>query len=384
MFHRRFNSVFYAAPSRSSLRSKWLRGLVLSLGFGLALDMRLGQADETSPPIALRGLDPVALCGGREEPGKAASFMDFGPFRYRFSQAEHQRTFRRDPERFALQWGGSDTALGPFSPLASPELFHVHQGRIYGFISPIARQAFRLHPSAFMLDQEPVPVGSAWARKEGSRLADLALEGLGGAQRVDRVQSLTWSMNVTRTNGSAGQPLTFSITALFPECFRRIEAWPTGSRCVSIRGRDGARTEDGRAWELTRMEMNQFLRELRTWPLLVWKARGKAGWRALAGDSGEFDGTQVRWLSIVYQGFTTQYAVELDSGRILGWRQPRPGSSGVTMVTTSCSDYREVEGIYWPGRLTVRRAGTALEETWTLHECWLNFEQSPRAFGFVR
>lgn len=383
MLLRRFNPVTSIAPGRSALRPGWWRGLFLGAGLWLASDSGRIQAEDAAPPVALRGLDPVALCAGREEPGLGANFMVFGPFRYRFSQAEHQRAFRRDPERFALQWGGSDAVLGPFSPLASPELFHVHQGRIYGFTSQAGRQIFRLDPPAYLLDQEPVPLGSAWARKEGKRLADLALEGLGGARCLDRVQSLTWSMNAIGTRGSGAEPMTFSITALFPECFRRIEAWPTGFRCVSTRGRDGARTEDGRAWALTRAEMNQFQRELRTWPLLLWKARGKAGWRALAGESGDFEGQMVTWLTIVCDGFTTYYAVEPDSGRILGWRQPRPGASGVSRVTTVCSEYREVDGIRIPSRLTIKRPGTPAEEVWALQQCWANFEQSARSYGFL-
>ena len=114
----------------------------------------LEGADDAGPgqvPVALKGLDPVALAGGVEVAGDPGLSVVRGPFRYRFSDAEHKALFERSPGRYEIQGGGT-CAVMPRVP-ASPDLFLVHAGRIYGFGSPACLERFRADPATFLAEK---------------------------------------------------------------------------------------------------------------------------------------------------------------------------------------------------------------------------------------
>lgn len=102
-------------------------------------------------PVALKGLDPVSLAEGDEVAGDPGLSVVRGPFRYRFSDAEHKARFEKSPGRYEIQGGGT-CAVMPRVP-ASPDLFLVHEGRIYGFGSPACLKRFRADPAAYLVEK---------------------------------------------------------------------------------------------------------------------------------------------------------------------------------------------------------------------------------------
>ncbi len=123
---------------------------VLLFALGVFASSTPAEADDApakTPPLALKGLDPVSLVEGKETVGAEGVESARGRFRYRFSNAEHKARFEADPDRYCVQ--GEMCTVMPKVP-ASPELFLVHDGKIFLFGSTGCRTRFQADPAAFL------------------------------------------------------------------------------------------------------------------------------------------------------------------------------------------------------------------------------------------
>lgn len=123
----------------------------------------LALSQEPEPELALKGLDPVALCEGAELEGEPDLVADFGRYRYRFVSEESRAIFRADPRRWGIQWGGGCGRMGPLSGRGAPNRWAVLDERIFIFASDGCREGFLMEPDLFL------PL--APARRKGDREA---------------------------------------------------------------------------------------------------------------------------------------------------------------------------------------------------------------------
>lgn len=111
------------------------------------------QAEQgpAEPRLALGGNDPVLLVKGEEKPGKKEFEAVQGPFIYRFASQRSLADFKADPKRFAIQ-----NEMCPVVPTAqaSPDLFTVHEGKIYIFATLDCIDQFKADPSLYLTDQQ--------------------------------------------------------------------------------------------------------------------------------------------------------------------------------------------------------------------------------------
>ncbi len=140
------------ARTRSSLNEPPVR-IAASAGHRGGLHRASAVAEGTQaakarePQLALRGHDPVALTKGREEPGQASMTATHAGYRYRFANEANRVTFTREPARYAIQ---NDTCLVVPGATIDPELFVVHDGRIFGFASADCVQEFKAAPESYL------------------------------------------------------------------------------------------------------------------------------------------------------------------------------------------------------------------------------------------
>lgn len=132
---------------------------------------------------ALRGLDPVALCGGEELAGSTDFVVERGRYRYQFANAANRTSFEREPERFEIQLDGACARMGPLSGSGDPQRFHVHRQRIYIFASDQCRDGFVKRHDAFLATEEPAPTDAA-AIAAGRLLVERAARAHGGVERL--------------------------------------------------------------------------------------------------------------------------------------------------------------------------------------------------------
>jgi YHS domain-containing protein len=104
--------------------------------------------------VALKGLDPVLLVGGKEEKGKEEFAATSDGFRYRFVSAANKTAFAKDPQRYGIQFHGQCALM--MEARAVPDLFTVHKGRVYAFGSEGCRESFRESPENYTREEEPV------------------------------------------------------------------------------------------------------------------------------------------------------------------------------------------------------------------------------------
>ena len=105
-----------------------------------------GAATSTAP-LALNGLDPVALVDGREEMGKPEIVATQGAYRYQFVSEPNRARFAADPARFSIQ--NSTCPVVPGAPV-DPALSAVYEGRIDGFGTSDCLERFRDRRQTFV------------------------------------------------------------------------------------------------------------------------------------------------------------------------------------------------------------------------------------------
>lgn len=103
-----------------------------------------------SPPLALKGHDPVAyFTEGRPVRGAAAFNVDFDDSRYLFASAKNRELFSASPDRYTPQFAGlcaTGMAFGKKAE-ADPNIFVVRDGKLYIFSSAEARDMAQKDPS---------------------------------------------------------------------------------------------------------------------------------------------------------------------------------------------------------------------------------------------
>lgn len=108
------------------------------------------QSAGKSPPLALKGHDPVAyFTEGRPVRGAAAISVDFDDSRYLFASARNRELFSTSPDRYTPQFAGlcaTGMAFGKKAE-ADPNIFVVREGKLYIFSSTEARDMVQKDPS---------------------------------------------------------------------------------------------------------------------------------------------------------------------------------------------------------------------------------------------
>lgn len=112
---------------------------------------REAEEGPAEPRLALGGNDPVLLVKGEQKPGQEEFEAVQGPFLYRFANAQTLADFKADPKRFVIQ-----NEMCPVVPTAqaSPDLFAVHEGKIYIFATLACIDQFKADPSLYLTEQQ--------------------------------------------------------------------------------------------------------------------------------------------------------------------------------------------------------------------------------------
>ena len=105
---------------------------------------------QKSPPVALKGNDPVSyFTPGRPVKGASAFNVDFDDSRYLFSSQKNKQLFASNPDRYAPQFSGlcaTGLAMG-MKAEADPGVWKIIDGKLYVFSSVDAREMAEKDPS---------------------------------------------------------------------------------------------------------------------------------------------------------------------------------------------------------------------------------------------
>lgn len=127
---------------------------ILALIFCLVTALPL-RADPPPAPDgwALAGHDPVAYFReGMARAGQADQALKWRGQTWHFASAENRAAFEADPGQFAPRFRGYCAAALADGQLVAgrPEVFAIHDGRLYLFQSPTRRDAFLAEPEIWI------------------------------------------------------------------------------------------------------------------------------------------------------------------------------------------------------------------------------------------
>lgn len=128
-------------------RSLLLVGLVAGLSFGL------GTANGLDDRLAIKGYDPVAyFTDAKPTLGDPRYEYEWDGAVYQFASAKHLDLFKADPDRYAPQYQNWCTAAlsKGYRLVADPNIWLIHEGRLYLFGAPAGPAKFAADPAAFV------------------------------------------------------------------------------------------------------------------------------------------------------------------------------------------------------------------------------------------
>jgi YHS domain-containing protein len=336
------------------------------------------------PVIPLEGLDPVLLAGGKEVQGEEQFSVKRGRFRYLFANAETKTAFEREPARYEIQLEGTCARMGP-TVQGNPDLFTVHEGRIYIFGSEACVTAFKAAPANFL---EPVAAAapatppSEEARRRGRALLEKAVEALGGAARVDGLSSYQEKGTVGSRTPQGVNQIKTALFMLYPDKMRLERTLSFGTIATVVTPEGGFFIFPRGGSEMLDVQRAAFVKQLQASPLALLRARRSSGFSAVATGAGKPGDTTIEQVEVSGGGMSGTLGVDPTTGRILSFTYfgRREGGAFGKIVRTF-SDYRNVGGLTLPFKIAGTFNGEAEPaQTSAIESIVVNGDVSPALF----
>ena len=290
------------------------------------------------PVIPLEGLDPVMLVQGKEVQGDMKYKITRGRFQYLFANAENKATFEKEPSRYEIQLDGSCARMG--APTGgNPDLYLVHNGRIYIFGSQECQTVFKAAPEKYLeAPAAPKSPPTAEMVKRGQELIAKAAEALGGAAKVDQLVSF----QKTELKGNEVKNI---LTLAFPDSVRQetvrqnftlVSVITPADSFVMVNNGSRPMPEAGRA---------AIYKELNHELIVLLRARTRSDFKASANRDSEVD--------VELPGFITTLGIDPANGRVISQTYKGRGPGGALgQIVINYSDYQSVDGLSLPFKST--------------------------------
>lgn len=292
------------------------------------------QASETVIP--LEGLDPVMLSQGKEVQGDLKFKVTRGGFQYLFANAETKARFEKDPAKYEIQLDGHCARMG--APTGgNPDLYVVHNGRIYIFGSEECQTLFKATPDKYL--EVPVTPKSPSAEmvKRGNELIAKAVEAFGAGAKLDQLRSFQ------RTDLRENKIKNILVMS-FPDTLRQETVRPNFTLVSVITPSESFVQFNNGARPMSEASRKAIQKDLMHDLLVLFRERTRSDFKA-SGDSDSVD--------VELPGFTTSLVIDPATGRVASQKYNGRGPGGVVgQIVINYSDYRTVEGMSLPFKMS--------------------------------
>jgi YHS domain-containing protein len=317
--------MFKRPPSRAN----YLLLIVL-----LACSVITGTAQVAETVIPLEGLDPVMLLQGKEVQGDMKYKVTRGQFQYLFASAENKATFEKDPSKYEIQLDGHCARMG--SPVTgNPDLYYVHNGRIYIFGSEECQTVFKAAPEKYLeVPTPPTSPPAAEMIKRGQELIAKAVEAVGGGSKLD--QLLTFQKTELR-----GNQVKNILVLAFPDALRQEVIRPNFTLTSIITPSESFTIVNNGARPMAEANRTAIHKELNHDLVVLLRARNRSDFKAWLADEYHVE--------IELPGFTTTLRIDPGTGRIVSQTYKGRGPGGVLgQIVINYSDFQTVDGLSLP------------------------------------
>lgn len=296
--------------------------------------------------VPLEGLDPVLLVSGKEAQGDEQFSVTRGRFRYLFASAETKAAFENEPGRYEIQLGGTCARMGP-TVRGNPDLFLVHEGRIYIFGSEDCVKTFKAKPESFLDTGAAAPSAHASedAKKRGRALIEKAVEAAGGAARLDGLVSYQEKGTAGSRQGTVG--IKTALLMLFPGRTRLEQTYQFGTVATVVTPGGGFYVTPRGAGDLLDVQRDAYEEQFMRGPLSILRARRDAEFAAV-GAVKVGDAT-VEQVDAAVGRVRVRLGIDPATGRILTLAYRGRGAGGAYgQIVRTFSDFRAVGGLTLP------------------------------------
>ena len=317
--------------------------------------------------IPLEGLDPVALSQGKEVQGDVKYKVTRGRFEYIFANAENKATFEKDPARYEIQLEGHCARMGAPTN-ADPDLYAVHNGRIYIFGSEECQTLFKAAPEKYIeVPTAPKSPPTAEMVKRGQELIAKAVEALGAGSKLDQLQ------NFQRTDLRGNQVKNILVLA-FPGTLRQETVRSNFTLVSVITPSDSFILVNNSARPMSEANRTFINKDLNHDLLVLLRARTRSDFKASAAGSGNVD--------VELAGFSTTLEIDPGTGRVVSQTYRGRGPGGVAgQIVINYSDYRPVDGLSLPFKATATFDGQPFPAlSATIETIKINGQLDPSSF----
>jgi len=299
---------------------------------------RAAKAQNSETLIPLEGLDPVMLTQGKEVQGDMKFTVTRGKFQYLFANAENKAAFEKDPARYEIQLNGSCARMGA-PTTGNPDLYTVHNGRIYIFGSEECQTAFKAAPEKYLeVPAPPKTPPTPEMVKRGQELIAKAVEALGGA-KLDQLVSF-------QRKDSRGGDVKNDLLLAFPDSLRQETVRPTFTLVSVVTPAEAFFVVNNAARSMPDANVAAIKNDLNHDLVILLRARTRPDFK-VAG-SGKSEAPQ-EFVDVELPAFATTLGIDPATGRVLSQRYHGRGPGGVLgEIVINYSDFRTVDGLSLP------------------------------------
>src|SRR5215216_5727293 len=266
--------MFTRPPSPARVIGLLLVAIVL-----LGCSAATGSAQVSETVISLEGLDPVMLSQGKEVQGDMKYKVTRGRFQYIFASAENKATFEKDPARYEIQLDGSCARMGA-PTTGNPDLYTVHNGRIYIFGSEECQTLFKAAPEKYLeVPAAPKSPPTGEMVKRGQELIAKAAEALGAGSKLDQLSSFQ------RTD-LRGNQVKNILTLAFPDTLRQETVRPNFTLVSVITPSESFIHVNNRATPMSEANRTAINKELYHELIVLLRARTRSDFKAWSASNG--------------------------------------------------------------------------------------------------
>jgi YHS domain-containing protein len=300
------------------------------------------QAPSPETVIPLEGLDPVMLSQGKEVQGDMKFKVTRGRFQYLFASAENKATFEKDPSKYEIQLDGHCARMG--APTGgNPDLYLVHNGRIFIFGSEECQTLFKAAPEKYLeVAAAPKSPPTGEMLKQGQELIAKAVEALGGS-KLDQLRSFQ------RTD-LRGNQVKNILTMAFPDTLRQETIRPNFTLISVVTPSDSFVQVNNTARPMSEANRTAINKELYRDPIMLFRARTRPDFKAWLSSNEE---KGLKYVDVELPAFTTTLGIDPGTGRVVRQTYKGRGPGGVVgQIVIDYSDFRTVEGLSLPFKTT--------------------------------
>ncbi len=207
-------------------------------------------------------------------------------------------------------------------------------------------------------------------KEKARELLAKAVAGIGGAERLDRVESTEMTATIDMNSPQGAMSASAKMIVVYPDRVRTELSLPMGTMVQVVNGDSGHVQMGPQGRPMPEGQVQEARRGLVRNAIGLLSARDRDGFEAVAAGSDEVDGTTVELVRVEIDGYPITAGIDPETGHILSlsYRGSVMGPPGD--VRQVYSDFREVDGLMLPFSSVITVNGdpamTTIAESWTL------------------